>query len=225
MKLLRNKAVFTFLIGYAIVLFVGLVFLFIYAKGDFVLFMNNKASEFYDSFFMFITLLGLGGVFVLPILFALFVRYSYAIAGVIALALTGLFTYLFKQVLFNGMPRPTAFFKNNELQHFIEGFEYHGHNSFPSGHTMTAFALVLFVAIIVNRKAWSIPLLILGVLIGVSRVYLLQHFLMDIVAGSFLGVICTILGFWISTNGLERKFPSLSKSMSFKKAEVKSENK
>lgn len=211
MNIFKEKPVRLFLLGYIVFLVLGLVLLLYTSKGDAVLCFNSKANAFFDDFFQFITLFGLGGVFAVPIILALFVRYSYAITGTIALILTGVFTYLFKQVLFNGMPRPTAFFNNNELHHFIDGFAYHAHNSFPSGHTMTAFALVFFAAIIINKKIWSLPLLALGVLIGLSRIYLLQHFLMDVVVGSALGVLCTYIGYVISVNGLEKKFSKLSK--------------
>lgn len=179
-------------------------------KGDFVLFLNSIANPFLDKFFMGITQLGLGGVFAIPIIAMLFYRFSYAIGGTFALAFTGLFTYLGKQVLFSGMPRPTAYFTNHELSYFIDGFNYHSHNSFPSGHTMTAFALALFVVIIVNNKKWSLPILALAIIIGISRNYLLQHFLMDVVAGSVLGIICTTLGYYLAVDLLEKKHPKLS---------------
>ena len=57
--------------------------------------------------------------------------------------------------------------------------------SFPSGHTMTAFALAVVVSLFY-------PSLMMGVLfcavsIGASRILLGMHFLSDVLAGSLLG--------------------------------------
>lgn len=200
----------TFTISYIFLFVIACIILVFIDKGDMVLFLNKIANPSLDAFFKTTTQLGLGGVFAIPIIIMLFHRYSYAISGTIALIFTGLFTYLGKQVLFRGMPRPTGYFTNNELSYFIDGFTYHSQHSFPSGHTMTAFALALFTLIIINKKDWAIPILLIAVIIGISRIYLLQHFFMDVVAGSALGIICTIIGVYIGVYLLEKKYPKLA---------------
>jgi membrane-associated phospholipid phosphatase len=78
----------------------------------------------------------------------------------------------------------------------MEDFNYNaGSNSFPSGHTLSAFALYGFLAFSSKNKTVSTVLLLaLAVLVAISRVYLLQHFLQDILMGSVLGVGLAI--FW-----------------------------
>jgi membrane-associated phospholipid phosphatase len=39
-------------------------------------------------------------------------------------------------------------------------------------------------------------LLALGV--GYSRIYLMQHFLTDVLAGAWLGTLCALLGTWVA---------------------------
>ncbi|MCG8182367.1 phosphatase PAP2 family protein [Tenacibaculum piscium] len=43
------------------------------------------------------------------------------------------------------------------------------------------------------NKNWQFTLLILTCLAGLSRVYLLQHFLIDVAFGAFLGFISTFI--------------------------------
>ena len=71
--------------------------------------------------------------------------------------------------------------------------------SFPSGHTGAAFAVVsaLYFA---KNKLW-LPVGILAVLIGFSRLYLYVHYPSDVFAGILLGIAAgyagkKILNFW-----------------------------
>jgi len=69
----------------------------------------------------------------------------------------------------------------------------HSSHSFPSGHTITAFAFFLALAFFTKRPAIHFLYFLLAVLVGYSRVYLSQHFAIDVLAGSFVGVSVTIL--------------------------------
>lgn len=64
--------------------------------------------------------------------------------------------------------------------------------SFPSGHTTASFSIV-GVALLRCTPISFVPLLLLAVLIGFSRVYLRVHYLTDVLAGALLGYICGIL--------------------------------
>jgi undecaprenyl-diphosphatase len=58
--------------------------------------------------------------------------------------------------------------------------------SFPSGHTMTAFAIALVVSYF--YPSLEAPLFFLAFSIAVSRIVLGMHFLSDVLAGAVLGV-------------------------------------
>ena len=58
--------------------------------------------------------------------------------------------------------------------------------SFPSGHTMTAFAIALVVSYF--YPSLEAPLFFLAASIGLSRIVLGMHFLSDVLAGMVLGV-------------------------------------
>jgi undecaprenyl-diphosphatase len=59
-------------------------------------------------------------------------------------------------------------------------------DSFPSGHTITTFALAVVLA--KGYPSWKIPIYGLACLIGFSRIYLDSHFASDVFAGAVLGV-------------------------------------
>src|SRR5262249_24743258 len=63
--------------------------------------------------------------------------------------------------------------------------------SFPSGHTVTAFAVALALAWFAPRLRW--PLFALAALIGVSRIGVGAHYLSDVLAGAALGLGSTLL--------------------------------
>ncbi len=67
--------------------------------------------------------------------------------------------------------------------------------SFPSGHSMVAFASA--VILLHTDKRFGIPALILAFLLAFSRLYLYVHFPSDVVAGILIGcgigiAVCTV---------------------------------
>lgn len=64
-------------------------------------------------------------------------------------------------------------------------------NSFPSGHSQTAFAAMVALAFILPRQAWVFY--ILAVLIAASRVFTTVHFVSDTVMGGYLGAAGAII--------------------------------
>ncbi len=69
-----------------------------------------------------------------------------------------------------------------------------GSPSFPSGHTSTAFAGAIVVAMLYPRLRW--PILGLAGLVGLSRIYLGVHFTLDVVAGALLGLAVGLAAVW-----------------------------
>lgn len=67
--------------------------------------------------------------------------------------------------------------------------------SFPSGHSITAFAVAVSVSMFYPQLMAS--LLTAAVLIAASRIILGMHFLSDVVVGSAIGVILALAAFHI----------------------------
>lgn len=67
--------------------------------------------------------------------------------------------------------------------------------SFPSGHAATAFAAAVAVALVYPRLGR--PLLALAAVIALSRVYLGVHYVLDVAAGTLLGVAVGFAAAWV----------------------------
>lgn len=150
---------------------------------------HSSASDF---IFKYITHLGDGlvAVFSVVLLFTLQKRF-WALYFLVGYAFSGLVAQLFKQLL--PMLRPKGFFEQmGEKVREIEGITVHTQNSFPSGHTTTAFLLATMICL-AGGKRWSYLALLLAILVGYSRVYLSQHFPVDVLAGAFLGTLSALL--------------------------------
>ncbi|MCA1759425.1 MAG: phosphatase PAP2 family protein, partial [Bacteroidales bacterium] len=68
--------------------------------------------------------------------------------------------------------------------------------SFPSGHTATAFSVFLMLALITKNRWGKLALFFGAVVVAYSRVYISQHFLVDITAGSIISVLLMVLSFY-----------------------------
>jgi membrane-associated phospholipid phosphatase len=120
----------------------------------------------------------------------------------VGLAVTGTatltVTHVLKEVVFHGAPRPASVFEHLEGIHYVPGIDIHLINSFPSGHTTAAFAAYGFLAFALRSRPWSILMGLLALGVGYSRIYLMQHFLTDVLAGAWLGTLCALLGTWVA---------------------------
>ena len=141
------------------------------------------------------------GIFACLIVLAfLFIRIKTGLLLLLSFISTAIVVQLLKHTLFDSMKRPIVFFQNDPSFRTIEAFTYHTSNSFPSGHSASIFALCTVIAYQYRQNLLiQICLAIIAVTVAFTRVYLSQHFLQDIVAGSLIGtlishVICVFYG-------------------------------
>ncbi|MEO1050424.1 MAG: phosphatase PAP2 family protein [Bacteroidota bacterium] len=188
--MLEKNNFFSFLFKLYIILFILLfISLAFIEKGTVVLALNGAHTDILDTFFKYTTNLGDGLAFGILVIVLIFVKYRYAIMVAGAGLLHGLIIALFKNVFFAGSPRPKTFFAGQDVLHFVEGVSVHGHRSFPSGHTASAFAWTLMLILIIKRKSWLTLLLAVALIVGASRIYLAQHFYVDTVVGALIGSV------------------------------------
>jgi membrane-associated phospholipid phosphatase len=140
-----------------------------------------------DFFFRYFTHFG-DGLFILALAVALAYRKKYLLsAGIVGgYLLSGVFAQLGKRIL--NLPRPKAWFEAlGETVYQVPGVEVHMKGSFPSGHTASVFALAVFLMLMLPYRWYSWLILIAAWLVGYSRIYLSQHFPVDVWAGAMIG--------------------------------------
>lgn len=184
-----------FFLPFGLFLAIGALLLLQMDTGDEIFFFSDRRTFFGDLFFRYFTRAGeeLGYFLALGIL--LFVRYRHAVAIPLLGLSVGLMSFLAKA--FFRHDRPFPYLRKLGLfdqVNVVDGVTLNGGaNSFPSGHTMSAFALFAFLALCLPRKRFTGPLLFLAaLLVGISRIYLVQHFLKDIYIGAILGVLIAL---------------------------------
>ncbi|MBO3697321.1 phosphatase PAP2 family protein [Roseivirga sp. E12] len=181
------------------------VILVLTAHGDVVLWLNERHTPFFDAFFKYWTYLGDGvllGVLGLGLLLSNYYRF---LTFMIAVALQTVFVHVFKQWLSAGEPRPKTFFADQiDTLNFVEGVTVRGYDSFPSGHTASGFVLFFFLILLVKNKALKTLCFVTAVLVGLSRIYLIQHFARDVYVGSLFGVIAVVISVYLMRNQSEK---------------------
>jgi membrane-associated phospholipid phosphatase len=99
---------------------------------------------------------------------------------------------ILKRIVFADYPRPAGYFQDTVQLHLVEGVRLLYGHSFPSGHSASAFALFLTLSVLSRNRFIQVISFVLACAVAYSRVYLSQHFLSDILAGSLIGVIGTL---------------------------------
>ncbi len=203
-----------FFVPYSVLLLTSILLLVLIPKPDLHILSNKANTHFFDCFFKYLTYLGDGTMIGILFIVLLFFKYRIAFAFLTGSVITSVVVNLFKKVIFHNMYRPSKYFELFESYklHLVDGVKIHSLQSFPSGHTATAFNLFLTLAILSKKNSLKFLFLCMACLVAYSRVYLSQHFLADITAGSVLGIIFIIAAFlWfdnIKKTWLDKSFVS-----------------
>ena len=172
----------------------GLLLIFI-PKGELIVFFSNHRSPFWDFFFYYGTQLGEPLAYLVVIALLVFIRFRHALAVPLLGILVTLVAFVAKWIFY--VDRPGAYFQQlgilDTIQLVANVRLNTGPTSFPSGHTMSAFALFTFLALCLPKKDVRVVFIfLLAAMIGISRVYLVQHFWQDIPSGALLGVLIAL---------------------------------
>lgn len=209
-----------FMIPTLLYLNAGLALAFFVPHGEEVLWFNHWRQEPLNTLFRMATQLGEVFAYVVCVLFFLWWRYRLALI----IALAGLITIPTVHVLKRqiGAPRPATYFEEQSRPEALvivpDDDPVTGHTSFPSGHTFAAFSLYSLVALSLQerfrRPRMGLAMAFLAILVGLSRIFLAQHFLSDILFGAVLGLGMGSLWWYL---GLKlKRYPALERGLSGK---------
>ena len=155
------------------------------------LFINRFTQLLPDTLWAWLTFFGNGwGVFALTFPLLLLAPRMLT-AGIFAGGLAALASTALKG-LFN-LPRPAGVLTDGSFHRIGEALLY---KAFPSGHTLTAFAIAsaLYFSAAKERRTLLLPLFLLATLVGLSRSAVGAHWLTDVLGGAGVGIWCGMLG-------------------------------
>lgn len=192
LKSLYQIRIFLLIIGIYVLTLGSL--LSIYGYRDSFIIMNNNHCALLDWPMFIITHLG-DSLILTSIISLIFIQKKphTVILVILVVITTGLISQVLKNVYFSEWDRPLKVFNESPLVYTLPNYRLF-HNSFPSGHSITAMAA--FTALIWSLKPRlrvQITLALAAVIISYSRIYLGAHFPGDVFAGSLIGVIITLL--------------------------------
>lgn len=202
-ELIKSYNPYEYLIAFGSIHFLLIPIIFL-KKGTIELSFNLFVDPEFFSFFYFFTLIG-DGWFLVPCVLFIFVyskyknlNYKIEVLNFIIISLIMLMlTSIFKQLFFPEVMRPIKYFssvlnENWNVNNF--DFTFHRFKSFPSGHTTSASICGFFIMRYFKNIYLRLIIYIVILFVGLSRVFLFQHFIIDVYVGVILGIICVFLG-------------------------------
>ena len=201
-----------FVVGTFVLICIGISLTFFGDKGHFLTWLSGHRNIALDYYFYYVTKLGEeAGYFIIGIILWLRSWRKMLMVGLLGGIVT-VASYLMKQ--FFEQERPSLYLKRIGWDGPMDVLDYQllsGHASFPSGHSMAAWALFTLTAALI-RKTWvSVLCLFLAASVSISRVYLMAHFLRDVIAGAAVGfslgfIIYVVYDNWMKKNKLVQEF-------------------
>lgn len=188
-----------FRIALAVTLLLCLItglFLWRYGKTGAFLLINKHHAPALDVVFRYSTLLGDGLIYIPLLLYCLFFNRSFLIPSILSILICLFFTQFLKSIVFPDLLRPISLEGQQVVIHKVQGVYINRKNSFPSGHTATAFATALLLATVLKHRLWAVVLPLIALMVAYSRVYLAQHFVGDVLCGMVIGTATALLSLW-----------------------------
>jgi membrane-associated phospholipid phosphatase len=168
----------------------------------------------WDSFFKYITHVGdglLAFVIIFVLLFVNVRKSAYILLSYLSAAVISSFL---KYVLYPDTFRPHStfgyFIRDIKLIE-VEGVEMASIRSFPSGHALSSFALFFCLMFMTKNQALKMLFFLLAFVSSFSRLYLSQHWLIDVYVGSIIGVAFSLLFYFIFYD--TQRFSSLNTTL------------
>jgi len=219
---IKNNAVFLSL-SLMLLIGIGLALIFV-PKGDLHMLLCDRHTGARDIFYRYYTHVAEWFPYIICVSLLLFGRVGDGLMASSCMVFSALTTQLFKHLI--NAPRPITWFAANRLGvqlPLVDGVRMNEWYSFPSGHTTSFFALAFVVCILLTNKLSTpkllstlnsqlssiivqVSLFILALLGAYSRIYLSQHFAMDVFGGVVVGLTISVLCFAIFYRSMGQKW-------------------
>ena len=179
------------------------VLLLFLSKIEVTYWVNAHYSSLLDKIILVVDNMGTLPFAIIALAFLwIFKGRKIAFYGLICFISVSLFTIFLKFIVFPGTPRPTVLLEDMLPLRLIEGVIQRKTESFPSGHTSSAFAIATFFALVFPRKRWHVLFAVLAASVGYARIYLSQHFITDVYIGMLIGITLTTLIYYLLTDNV-----------------------
>jgi len=206
----ENKVLY-FLIPMVLTAVVYLSMYFYLGPLESSMLIHQAHNPFLDGAYTFFTKLGEWlGVIVLLVVLLINRAYIWIAFSAGMLGLIGLVSYLLKIHLYPNSPRPRKLLANDDLIHMLEWIHVNSEHSFPSGHTLMAVTCATILAFYF-RSNYKIllALWIFASLAGLSRVYLFQHFFIDVGTSILIALFLNSLFIYLFRKRLYKKYETV----------------
>jgi membrane-associated phospholipid phosphatase len=203
-QLIKNNSLYFTL--FVIFILGGSFYLLSFSKSAGFLIINSHYNPFFDRFFFVLTAFGSGWLYIPFIIFLGLMNLRWSMTLLIAYCLQTIIVQSLKLILFPDIVRPVIWFSDMQAIHTIKGLNNLLYHSFPSGHTATAFSLYTILVFIVLNKYWGLFLFLVAIGVGYSRIYLAQHFPIDVYFGAIIGVLAALTGQWLVQIKLKKRW-------------------
>lgn len=113
---------------------------------------------------------------------------------IFAALLMSIVVCVFKHYLLPDTLRPIAYFTSKNPTWDSSQFDIHFNtrHSFPSGHTATFATIGFFLMRFIKKKLYIKLLFVAIILVGFSRIFLFQHFVLDVFIGFYIGLFSVV---------------------------------
>lgn len=184
-----------FILPYLIIIITCIIIKLTFSRDEIYFEVNEHHYPWADLIFPYVTDLGTQWMLIPIAIYFLLTNYRKLLLFVTSFAITGILVQIVKNIYHS--PRPKVYFAA-QLSHiyFIKGVTILTSNSFPSGHTVTAFSAATVLAYLTVNKRWSFIFLLVAILVAYSRMYMSEHFFEDVTAGSIISVMATLM--WLA---------------------------